>query len=105
MRAWAIVTSLAALNCWVAFGQQLAFTSRTYVQSPVVITATESSKEFGFDTVVIRNDGQSAIGAVHFQIMFRTAAGDEVSEERRTAVSIDKRETKRLVIDLAQATD
>jgi hypothetical protein len=93
---------ILAWTCGTAFSQQLAFTSRTYVQSPVVITSTEGSKEFGFDWVAIRNDGPSAIEAVHFQITFRTAAGDELADERRVAASIEPRDTKRLVVDLAQ---
>jgi hypothetical protein len=86
----------------VAFGQQLAFTSRSYVQSPVVIAAVERSKDFGFDAVVLRNDGSNPIAAVHFQITFRTDAGDEIAEERRVAVSLDARDSKRLVVGLAQ---
>ena len=97
-RAWAVLIG----TCGAAFSQQLAFTSRAYVQSPVVITSVEGSKEFGFDSVVIRNDGPAAIGAVHFQITLRTAAGDEIADERRVAVGIEPRETKRVVVDLAQ---
>jgi hypothetical protein len=104
MRQWVKIVPilLAAMNCGTAFGQQLAFTSRTYVQSPVIITSAEPSKEFGFDSVVLRNDGPSAISAVHFQITFRTGAGDEIADERRVAVSLDSRDTKRIVVGLAQ---
>jgi len=62
----------------------------------------EGSKEFGFDSVVIRNDRPAAIAAVHFQITLRTAAGDEIVDERRVAIGIEPRETKRLGVDLAQ---
>src|ERR1700683_3180139 len=87
-------------TCGAAFCQQLAFTSRTYVQSPVVITSVEASKEFGFDSVAIRNDGPSAVGAVHFQITFRTGAGDEIADERRVAASIERRDTRLVAVDL-----
>jgi hypothetical protein len=93
---------LAALSCGTAFCQQLAFTSRTYVQSPVVITAAEESKEFGFDSVELRNDGPNAISAVHFQITLRTGAGDEVADERRVTVNLEHRDRKRVVVGLAQ---
>jgi hypothetical protein len=93
---------LAALNCGAAFGQQLAFTSRTYVQSPVVIASVEGSKEFGFDSVTLRNDGPNAISAVHFQVTVRTGTGDEVADERRVAVSLDPRDTRRVVVGLAE---
>jgi hypothetical protein len=85
-----------------AFGQQIAFTSRTYVQSPVIITSVEGSKEYGFDSVELRNDGPNAISAIHFQIMLRTGDGDEVADERRVAVSLDSRDTRRIVVGLAQ---
>jgi hypothetical protein len=85
-----------------AFGQQVAFTSRTYVESPVLISSVEGSKEFGFDSVVLRNDGPDAIVAIHFQITFRTGAGDEIADERRVAVNLDPRDSKRLVVGLAQ---
>src|SRR5580692_8887637 len=100
VRTW--LPALAILLQLPAFGQQLAFTSRTYVQSPVVITSVEDSKEFGFDSVTLRNDGSSAIVAIHFRITVRTGAGDEIADERRVAVSIDPRDSKRLVVGLGQ---
>jgi hypothetical protein len=60
----------------------------------------EASKEFGFDSVAIRNDGPSAVGAVHFQITFRTGAGDEIADERRVAASIERRDTRLVAVDL-----
>jgi hypothetical protein len=101
LRARMIPALLGPWVCATAFCQQLAFTSRTYVQSPVVITSVEGSKEFGFSSVVIRNDGPAVVSAVHFQITFRTGAGDEIADERRVAVGIEPRDTKRLVVDLA----
>jgi hypothetical protein len=101
-RVRVVLILLAAWNCGTAFCQQLAFTSRTYVQSPVVITSVEGSKEFGFDSVILRNDGPGAISAVHFQITLRTGDGDEIADERRVAVSLDPRDTKRVVVGLAQ---
>jgi len=96
LAAWTILLQLPA------FGQQLAFTSRTYVQSPVVITSVEGSQEFGFDSVTLRNDGSNAIVAIHFQITVRTGAGDEIADERRVAVSLDPRDSRRVVVGLAQ---
>jgi hypothetical protein len=93
---------LPALNCGVAFSQQMAFTSRTYVQSPVIISSVERSKEFGFDSVVLRNDAPNPIRAVHFQIVFRSGAGDEIADERRVAVTLEPRDSKRLIVGLAQ---
>jgi hypothetical protein len=91
---------LAILTCITAFSQQLSFTSRAYIESPVVLTSIESSKEFGFDSVVVRNDGPRPITALHLQVTFRTPAGDEVADERRVAVNLDQRDIKRLEIGL-----
>jgi hypothetical protein len=97
-----ILILLAAWNRGTAFGQQVAFTSRTYVQSPVTIASVSGSREFGFDSVVLRNDGPNAISAVHFLLTLRTGAGDEVADERRVAVSLDARDSKSLVVGLGQ---
>jgi hypothetical protein len=101
LRVSAILLLLTASG-GTAFGQQVAFTSRTYVQSPVVITSVEASKEFGFDSVVLRNDAPSAISAVHFQVTFRTDAGDEIAEERRVPMSLESRDSQRVLVGLAE---
>jgi hypothetical protein len=103
VRTWLAASTI--LLVLPVFGQQIAFTSRTYVQSPVVITSVEGSKEFGFDSLVLRNDGTNAISALHFQITLRTGAGDEIADERRIAVSLEPRDSKRLMVALAQIED
>lgn len=87
-----------------AFGQQLAFTSRADLQSPVVIDSVLSSKDFGFESVALRNEGPEAISAVHFRIVFRTDAGDEVADERRVGVSIDPHDGKTARVGLGEVT-
>jgi hypothetical protein len=99
-QTWIVLILLPALS-GTALCQQLAFTSRAYVQSPVVISSVESSKDFGFDSVVLRNDGPKVIRAVHFQIGLRTGAEDEVADQRRVPVSLEQRDSKRLIIGLA----
>jgi hypothetical protein len=85
-----------------AFGQNVSFTSRAYVMSPVAIVSTDSSKEFGFESITIRNDNSSAITAVHLQIIFHSEAGDETADERRITVSVDPRETRRFAVGMGQ---
>jgi hypothetical protein len=101
LQGWPILPFLAALSCASGLGQQMAFTSRAYVQSPIVITSVESSKEFGFDSVALKSDGPNAISAVHFQIICRTSAGDEIVDERRVAVNLEPRGSQHLQIGLA----
>jgi hypothetical protein len=83
-----------------AFAQQVSFTSRTYVMSPVAIVSTDSSKEFGFESITIRNDGSRAITAVRLQIVFHSEAGDEIADERRIPVSVEARETRRFAVGM-----
>jgi len=85
-----------------AYAQQVSFTSRTYVQSPVAILAVEQSNQFGFSAITLRNDAAHAITAVHFQIMFRTGAGDEIAGDRRVPVNIGLRDTRHFAIELGQ---
>jgi hypothetical protein len=93
---------LPALHCAMVYGQELAFTSRAYFQSPVIISSVQGSKEFGFDSVVLRNDGPRAVTAVRLQVTFRTGAGDEIPEERRVPVNLDPHADRRLLVDLGQ---
>lgn len=101
MRLAALVGASTTLLLLPAFGQQVAFTSRSYISSPVALSSVESSKDFGFESVVLRNDGPDTITAIHFQITLRTDAGDEIADERRIAVSLDPRDSKRVEIGLA----
>jgi len=100
MRA-AILFFLVALSALTAFAQQVAFTSRTYIQSPVRIVSFDQSKEFGFESVTLRNDGPVPITAVHFLIILRTEAGDEVADERRVTVDLNRQDTRTVSIGLA----
>jgi len=97
----AILLVLAAFSGATAFAQQVAFTSRTYVQSPVLIVSFDQSKEFGFESITLRNDGRGPITAVHFLITLRTEAGDEVADERRGAVDLNRQDTRTVPIGLA----
>lgn len=94
---------LAVLYCGLSFSQQVAFTSRAYVQSPVLMSSIEASKEYGFDSVMLRNDGPAAITAVHFRIMMRAGTDEEVADERRVAVRLDAWQSKRVTISLGHA--
>jgi hypothetical protein len=85
-----------------ASAQQLAFTSRDYLRSPVGIVSVQSSQDFGFDSVILSNHSSDAVRAVRFQIVWRTNAGDEVIEERREVVNLESQESKRFGIGMAR---
>ena len=98
MRA-ALLTLLVASS---AFAQHVSFSSRAYVLSPVTLVSFDSSKEYGFDSLTIRNDGAQAIVAVHVQMIFRSEAGDEVADERRVQADVDPRDTRRFAVGMGQ---
>ena len=97
---------MPVLSCGIAFCQQLAFTSRAYIQSPVIIASIEGSKEFGFDSVVLRNDGPAAITAVHLKVTVRggdsalTADEGEVADERRVEVRLERHDSRKVTVGL-----
>jgi len=84
-----------------ANAQQLAFTSRNYVMSPVAILSTDSSKEYGFESVTLRNDSPKAIIGIRFQIVLRTDSDNEIADERHFTVNLEPHDTKRIDIGLA----
>src|ERR1700761_6386752 len=96
---WAL---LPALNCGIAFCQQLAFSSRAVLQSPVVVASFQSSKEFGFRSVVLRNDGGRPVKAVQFKVSWRagTDTEEEPAGERRTVVILEPTATKQVLVEL-----
>jgi hypothetical protein len=82
--------------------QQLAFTSRTHLQSPVIIESIESSRDYGFESLVLRNDAPNVVIAVRFLITLHSRSGDEVADDRRVPVQVNPRETKRITLGMAQ---
>ncbi len=92
-----LATLLAmAFGGLTAHAQQLAFTSRTHLLSPVVVESIQSSREYGFDSVLVKNDGAEAVLAVRFVITLHSSAGDEIADERRVSVEIASHEAKRV---------
>jgi hypothetical protein len=95
------VTAGLLLGCAAALCQQLAFTSRAYVQSPVSIVSVEASKEFVFESAVLRNDGNAAAKAVRFRITVHAAgAVDEIADDRRLPINLKPQETRRVALGL-----
>jgi len=77
-----------------------AFTTRVSLDSPVTVSSFTESKVYGFESVLIENEGQDAVSAVQLVVTFRTASGDQVADERRFAVEIAPRTSKRIIVDL-----
>jgi hypothetical protein len=98
------ITGLVALawSCQSLCAQQLAFTSRAYLQSPMIVESIESSKDYGFESVMVRNDAPETVIAVRLQVTLHSVTGDEIADERRVPVQVYPRETKRISVGMAQ---
>lgn len=81
--------------------QQLAFSSRKYVEAPVTIAAVQSSDQFGFESLTMENSGAAAVSAVRFIVRLTLDGTDEVAEVRRVALRLEPRESRRVVIEMA----
>ena len=93
-------TFLAMAICSLVSAQQVAFTSRAHLQCPVIVTSTQESKTFGFESIMVQNDGAAPVRAVRFQVTLKTRAGEEITDDRRIVVDLDPRDHKRVMVDL-----
>jgi hypothetical protein len=98
----ALLLVLTSATLW---GQQIAFTLRgRLIQCPVTVSSFTQSKEFGFDSIVLRNESAQPIEAVRFQVVFRTETGDEPVDGARVVIRLEPKDSKRLSIGLGQVT-
>ena len=100
MRAPIASILLLTLNSGISFGQHLIFTSRASLQSPITFSSIESSRNFGFDSVLLRNGASDTITAVHFKITLGPGTDGEVADERRVPVRIEPSASKRVITEL-----
>jgi hypothetical protein len=80
--------------------QQLAFTTRSVFSGPVAIASFTQSKVYGFESVMLSNDGDQAVRAVHLVVSLRNSRGEEVVEDRRVPAEIAARARKQVIADL-----
>ncbi len=81
-------------------GQQIAFTSRAHIQCPLIVTSTQESKTYGFESIILQNDEATPVRAIRLKVTFKTGAGEEITDDRRVPVDMDAHDHKRVVIDL-----
>lgn len=99
MRIFA-ATFLLFSGCALVSGQQIAFTSRAHIQCPLIVTSTQESKTYGFESIMLQNDEATPVRAVRFKVTLKTGAGEEITDDRRIAVDMNAHDHKRLVVDL-----
>jgi hypothetical protein len=92
---------LLVISCTAALGQEITFTTRSSsFDCPVAISASSESRTRGFEMVTIRNSGDTAVRAVYLRVILRSAAGDEVVEERRLTTDLPPRSEKPFTADM-----
>jgi hypothetical protein len=83
--------------------QHLVFTTVTPGTSPVWISSPEQSKDFGFQSLEVLNDSESAVESVHLKVTFSAGGAlDEVVDSGHVYVSLDPGEEKRLDVFLGR---
>jgi hypothetical protein len=80
--------------------ETVAFTIRNSFDCPITISSFAQSKAYGFEYVMLRNEGDVAVTAADLLVTLRTDGGDETVEERRISVDIAARDMKRVAADL-----
>jgi hypothetical protein len=79
-----------------AHAQHLVFTTVTPGTSPVWISSPERSQDFGFQSLEILNDSDSAISSLHLKVTFSAGdSQDELVDTGHIYVSLEPGERKR----------
>lgn len=87
----------------LAQGEHLVFTTVTPGTSPVWISSPEQSKDFGFQTLAVRNDSDNTVESVRLKVtLSASGAPDEVVDSGHVYVSLDPGEEKRLDVFLGR---
>ncbi|PWU03442.1 MAG: hypothetical protein C5B51_19030 [Terriglobia bacterium] len=96
--AFALVSSLA-------HAERLVFTMLTPPTCPVFASAPEQSKDFGFQSVLFRNDSDKVIQIVRLTVTFYTAKSrdrEEVVDSGHVYMALDPGEQKRMDVFLGR---
>jgi|SRR5579862_9042833 len=88
----------------LARAEHLVFTMLTSPTCPVLITAAQQSRDFGFQSVLFRNDSYQSIQSVSLTVTFHAAEreNDEIVDSSRVYLDLQPGEEKRLDVFLAR---
>jgi hypothetical protein len=91
----------------LAQAQQVVFTMLTSPTCPVMAMAPEQSKDFGFQSVLFRNDSHKSIQAVYLTVTFYTTKSrerepEEVVDSSHIYIELGPGEEKRLDVFLGK---
>jgi len=82
--------------------QQLEFSSRSYIDAPLSLVSIQSSTDYGFETVTMRNDAPQHAVAVELQVVVSISGSDEIADRRRVVVNLDSQETRKITVGMGQ---
>ncbi|HLK51743.1 MAG TPA: hypothetical protein VKT49_26560 [Bryobacteraceae bacterium] len=77
MRPWTVAGCL--FTAMAAHGQHVVFTMLTPATCPVVISSVSSSRDFGFQSLMLLNDSAKSIDSIRFKVVL-AASRDQVAD-------------------------
>jgi hypothetical protein len=88
-----------------AHAERLVFTMLTSPSCPVLASAPEQSKDFGFQSVLFRNDSDKSIQTLYLTVTFYTAKSrdrEEVVDSAHLYIALEPGEQKRMDVFLGR---
>jgi len=89
----------------VAHAERVVFTMLTAPTCPVLASAPEQSKDFGFQTVLFRNDAEKPLQSVYLTVTFYTAKTrdrEEIVDSGHVYLNLGPGEMKRIDVFLGR---
>jgi hypothetical protein len=98
-------SALVLLACCCAHAQHLYFTVLTHPGCPVEISEVKESKDFGFQSVIFRNDVGKPVESVHLRVTFGAPGEiEELVDSGHIYISLISGDSKRQDVFLARRT-
>jgi len=88
-----------------AHAERVVFTMLTAPTCPVLASSPEGSKDFGFQTVLFRNDAEKSLQSVYLTVTFYTAKTkdrEEVVDSGHVYLNLEPGEIKRIDVFLGR---
>ena len=102
MRADNILVGILLLPA-IAHGQHLVFTMLTHPTCPLVMASISSSRDFGFQSVALRNDSGKAIESIRLRVVLATPRGrDEWVDGGRVFARLEPGDRKEVEVFLGR---
>lgn len=98
---------LAFLFCQVtaAAAAHLVFTTLTHPTCPVLVSAPMQSPDYGFQSLMVRNDSDQTIEKLYIQVVLSTPKSrEEIVDSGHVYVTLEPGDSKRLDVFLGRLT-